>query len=394
MRTTAKLVGMSVLGCALLAACARPGDGLGDAGEGRPTGSSERTGPVPRAEPLAVSEDAMFRGTGMDDVARYLAGMPGPPGSPLTTYREEPEWAAHTANLNELWRRFDTLRRWPIQSWGSGELGGLRSAGTVFYPFSGPDFLYADTFFPSARQYVLCGLESAEPLPPLGGLSAAQRAEALAALNTALTSSLSFSFFITKDMKTDLQRSELKGVLPIVLVFLARGGHTIHSVEAVSLDPAGQVVGRGAGTSGFRIRFGAGRTLYYFTTDLSNGSFNDQSRFARFVRNQGPSVAFTKSASYLMHEPYFSNVREFILGWCAAILQDDSGIPYRHLAADQWKVTLYGRYSGVLGIFSKYYQPDLAAADAHGSDPLGFGIGYKHNEGQSVMILARRRGFQ
>ena len=346
---------------------------------------------APRAEAVHVSEDASFVGTDMDDVARYLAGLPGPRGSALTPFRERPEWAAHTRNLNELWRRFDTLRRWPIQSWGSRELGGLRSAGTVFYPFSGPDFLFADTFFPSARNYVLCGLESAEPLPPVAGLSDAQRADGLAALSTALTSSLSFSFFITKDMKSDLQRSEFKGVLPVMLVFLARGGHTIHSVEAVSLDAGGQVTARGSGSPGFRIRFGPGRTLHYFTTDLSNGSFSDQSRFARFVRSQGPCVAFTKSASYLMHEAYFSNVRNFILGWCAAVLQDDSGIPFREFTPDHWNVRLYGRYSGVLGIFSKYYQPDLAEAEAQGADPLGFGIGYKHNEGQSVMILARRR---
>ncbi len=367
------------------AGCARP---PGAAPEALPVADAAR---VPRAEMVHVSEDAAFVGTDMDDVARYLAGLPGPRGSGLTQFRERPEWEAHTRNLNDLWRRFDTLRRWPIQSWGGREMGGLRSAGTVFYPFSGPDFLYADTFFPGAKNYVLCGLESAEPMPPPGALSEAQRAEALAALNTALTSSLSYSFFITKDMKTDLKRSELKGVLPVMLVFLARGGHTIHSVEAVSLDAGGQIAARGAGSPGFRIRFGAGRTLYYFTTDLSNGSFSDQSRFARFVRGLGPCVAFTKSASYLMHEEYFSNVRKFILGWCAAVLQDDSGIPYRHFSTDAWDVRLYGRYSGVLGIFSKYHQPDLAAAEARGVDPLGFGIGYKHNEGQSVMILARRR---
>jgi hypothetical protein len=370
----------------LVAGCVRPPVAV----PVTPTASSE-SARATGADSTVLPEDPSFAGTGMDDVARYLAGLPGPRGSELTPFRERPEWAAHARKLDALWRRFDTLRRWPIQSWGARELGGLRSAGTVFYPFSGPDFLFADTFFPSARNYVLCGLESAEPLPPLAALDETRRAAGLEALGSALTSSLSFSFFITKDMKTDLQRSEFKGVLPVMLVFLARGGHSIHSVEAVSLDGGGQVTSRGAGTPGFRIRFGPGRTLYYFTTDLSNGSFNDQSRFARFVRGLGPSVAFTKSASYLMHEDYFSNVRNFILGWCAAVLQDDSGIPLRHFTAEDWDVRLFGRYSGVLGIFAKYHQPDLAAAEARGADPLGFGIGYKHNEGQSVMILARRR---
>jgi len=386
MRVSLFFLVAGVLAVVVLAGCARPrGDEFISVAE------VPAAGPAPRAGEVHSTEDQAFEGSGLDDVARYLAGLPGPRGSALTPFRERPEWAAHTRNLSALWRRFDTLRRWPIQSWGSREMGGMRSAGTLFYPFSGPDFLFADTFFPSARNYVLCGLESADPLPPLGGLSDEQRAAGLASLNTALTSSLSFSFFITKDMKADLQRSEFKGVLPVMLVFLARGGHAIHSVEAVSLDPGGQVAARGAGTPGFRIRFGQGRTLYYFATDLSNGGFHDQSRFARFVRSLGPCVAFTKSASYLMHEDYFSNIRSFVLGWCSAVLQDDSGIPYRSFTPDRWDVRLYGRYSGVLGIFDKYYQPDLAEADARGGDPLGFGIGYKHNEGQSVMILARKR---
>lgn len=346
---------------------------------------------VPRAEAVPASEEAGFVGTALDDVARYLGGMPGPRGSGLTPLRERSEWAAHTVELNELWRRLDTLRRGPIESWSSREMPDLRSAATVFYPFSGPDFLFADLFFPGADTYVLCGLESADPLPSVVSLDDGQRGDGLKALSTALTTALSFSFFITKDMKTDLQRSELKGVLPVMLVFLARGGHTIRSVEAVSLDAGGRVTGRGAGTPGLRIRFGAGRTLYYFTTDLSNAGFSDSSRLARFLRSLGPSVAFTKSASYLMHEDYFSRIRDFILGWCPAVLQDDSGIPFRGFDPDRWDVRLYGRYSGVLGIFTKYYQEDLAAAGAGGSDPLGFGIGYKHNEGQSVMLLARRR---
>ena len=367
----------------MLGGCALPQQGRGPAADG--------SGEVRRAEAVDTAEDEAFDGSEIDDVARYLAGMPGPRGSALNASRNTPEWAQHTRNLDELWRRFDTLRRWPIQSWAGTEMGGLRSAGTLFYPFSGPDFLYADTFFPSAKNYVLCGLETSDPLPPLASLSDAQRAAALDALSTSLTSSLSFSFFITKDMKTDLRRSELKGTLPVILVFLARGKHSIDSIEAVSLDDNGGVTSRGAGTPGFRIRFDRGKTLYYFTTDLSNSGFNAQSRFARFVRSLGPCVGFTKSASYLMHESYFSNIRGFVLDWCAAMLQDDSGIPYAAFTPDRWNVKLYGRYSGVLGIFTKYYQPDLAQADAAGADPLGFGIGYKHNQGQSVMILARRR---
>ncbi len=55
-----------------------------------------------------------------------------------------------------------------------------------------------------------------------------------------LNSVLSFSFFITKDMKTDLQREELKGTLPIFYVFLARAGKTITDISFITLDKDGQ----------------------------------------------------------------------------------------------------------------------------------------------------------
>ena len=328
----------------------------------------------------------------IDDVARFLAGLPGAGDSALDAYRARPEWARHTQELNVLWRRFNAQRRDPINSWAAAELGGLRSAHVLFYPFSGPDFLYANAFFPDARATVLCGLESAEPLPELTSLTEEQRVAALDGLATALTSSLNFSFFITKDMRSDLGRTELRGTLPILLTFLARANERVQSVDLVSLDGSGRLVSRGAGRDpGFRIYCASGRTVYYFTTNLANGPFTPNGRFATFVRTLGPMVTFTKSASYLMHTDDFSNVRNFILERSAAVLQDDSGIPLRHFASGQWTLELFGRYSGTIDLFKQYYQSELAEAHAGGSSPLGFGIGYKHTEGQSAMLLARRR---
>ena len=329
----------------------------------------------------------------VDDAARYLAGLPGGRNSPLATFRERPEWALHTNNLNELWRRFEVLRRAAIESWASRELRGLRSPDTLFYPFSGPDFLFADTFFPGADTVILCGLESADPLPELTSLDDAQRKRALEGLYTSLTSALNFSFFITKDMRVDLQATEIRGTLPVLLVCMARTGHHVDSVEPVALDASGNVVARpadGGSSPGFRIKSGS-KTIYYFNTNLANGPFSPQSRFARFVRAQGPCVSFTKSASFLMHEGDFSHIRNFVLEQSTAVLQDDSGVPLKNFDAEKWNVTHYGRYSGVLDIFKKYHQPDLAAAHEQATEPLGFGIGYKHQQGQSVMILARRR---
>ena len=88
---------------------------------------------------------------------------------------------------------------------------------------------------------------------------------------------MSFSFFITKKMKTDLRAGRSSGTLPILYVFLARSGKTIRNVNLIALDDKGVVhlAAEDAGkypTRGVRIKFagsdGQERTLYYFSAPI------------------------------------------------------------------------------------------------------------------------------
>ena len=101
-----------------------------------------------------------------------------------------------------------------------------------------------------------------------------------------MSSILSFSFFITKQMKTDLRAGELIGTLPILYVFLARSGKTIRDVspDRPGRNRRGAFGERNAAartpTRGVRIKFagsdGVEKTLYFFSTDLSNSSVANQ----------------------------------------------------------------------------------------------------------------------
>jgi hypothetical protein len=118
-----------------------------------------------------------------------------------------------------------------------------------FIPFSGPDFLFASALFPSAETYVLCGLEPADPLPNLGGSdSQAEIENGLQAAQRTLSTIMQSSYFITTDMRSDLQATRFRGVLPVLMAFMARTGHTVDSVDTVRLDGAGNVTL--AGSSG------------------------------------------------------------------------------------------------------------------------------------------------
>ena len=172
-------------------------------------------------------------------------------------------------------------------------------------------------------------------MPDLTRLSRGGIASALYNVERSLGSILSFSFFITKKMKVDLQAGQISGTLPILYVFLARSGKTIKSVSPVALDDKGATyfAGENPGPNamrGARIIFagsdGQERTLYYFSTDLSNSGVR-ASGFLKFCATLAPGNSLLKSASYLLHSGNFTTVRDFLLANSATVIQDDFGIP-------------------------------------------------------------------
>ena len=184
------------------------------------------------------------------------------------------------------------------------------------------------------------------------------------------SSILSFSFFITKQMKTDLQAGKLSGTLPILYVFLARSGKTIRDVSPIALDDKGAAYfanenpGPNA-TRGVRILFagsdGAERTLYYFSTDLSNSGVK-VSGFLKFCATLAPGNSLLKSASYLLHSGNFTTVRDFILANSATIIQDDSGVPLAYYDPKQWRFFPFGRYLGPIGRIPRQASAGLCRA--------------------------------
>ena len=79
------------------------------------------------------------------------------------------------------------------------------------------------------------------------------------------------------------------------------------------------------------------RTLYYFSTDLSNSGVR-ASGFLKFCATLAPGNSLLKSASYLLHSGNFSTVRDFILTNSATIIQDDSGIPLAYYSQQEMEL--------------------------------------------------------
>ena len=342
-----------------------------------------------------------------DDNARILAGLPPAPGSPLASIAAGAAWQSQAKRLDEAWKRLEKSQLSAASTWAESALGDARKSPPVlYYAFSGPDFLYAGTFFPNCKTYVLCGLEPIGPIPDLEKLPADKVGSSLEHLQASLDSVLSFSFFKTKDMKTDLQHDLLQGTTPILYTFLARLGKTVRSATRITLDKQGDVtpLNPGAATAdraglinGVKIEFSAGpggpvQTLYYFSTDISNDGLKKSPGFVNFCKKLDPGAGFVKAASYLMHEDYFSGIRNLLLDRCTFILEDDSGIPAAKFPAQEWELRPYGRYLGPIDLFKERQQPDLAQIySAAKTTPLPFGIGYRHRQNESNLLLAVRK---
>ncbi len=362
--------------------------------------------PAPNVEPAAApSLKAQLGPASINDTARFLAGMPVADDSSLLPLEQTAAWQQHARFFDEAWAKLTARQFAGIRDWEVNYLAdATQPLPVVFYMFSGPDFLYANQFFPNAGSYILAGTEPIGTLPDVTRFAGPALDPVLQNLEKSLNSVLRFSFFITKDMKSDLENEQLKGTLPIFYVFLARAGKTITDVSVITLDRTGEPhaampneKGKGL-TPGVRITFtgaaGANpQTLYYFTTDLSNDGIRSEPGFVKFCAAQGNGASLLKSSSYLMFENGFSTIRDFILNHSKAIVQDDSGIPIGAFDLGRWSLRFFGNYAGPIEIFKQYYQPQLQGMFQQSNPaPLGFGIGYRWSPRGSTLIVATLKG--
>jgi hypothetical protein len=317
-----------------------------------------------------------------DDTARFLAGMQLSTNSPIVPLTQDPTAKQHAAYFDTAFGNVEKNQMSKVRAWASANLTAPRPV--MFYVFGGPDFLYANAFFPNATTYVLTGLEPVGQIPDLMKLPRWSVLQGLRNIQGSLRSILTVSYFITVQMYQDLNAGPVNGTLPILYVFLARSGKVIHDVSLVHLDDQG-VLQPGEGSRppsparGVKIIFsekdGPQKTLYYFSTNLADQRGKNIA-LLQFGKSLGQGDSFVKSASYLLHNANFSQVRNFLLDNSATILQDATGIPLAYFDPAKWQLRGFGQ----LVIPFQRTRPT----------PIEFGIGYQWRPNQSSILLATR----
>lgn len=336
-----------------------------------------------------------------DDIARLFAGVPVRQQSDAYALTRSSAWSSHASAMDRAWRTLEARQITPIRRWSARHLPEPRS--TLLYMFSGPDFLYADAFYDKADTYILAGLEPIGRIPRLDDAMGRNLSGRLSSLRSSLRALLSYSFFRTVAMKTDLRSRNLEGTLPVLYLFLVRSGKTIHNVNLVELDGQGRLIQvdeanadpfRKGPAQGVEIEFSGAdkkvRKLYYFRTDLSDGGM-PHNGFPQFVATFGTVDAFIKSASYLLHSGAFSQARQLLLANAGRIVEDDTGLPLAAFPKGQWDFKPFGRYTGPISLFPGRYQTSMRELFRKSPGTLEFGIGYRYHRSESSLLLAIKR---
>jgi len=310
---------------------------------------------------------------------------------------ENPGWLKLERLIAEEWDLVTQNKILPISEWRT-EIDAIKSdTGTLFYPFAGADFLYSNCFFPNCDTIIMVGLE------PLGTIPASLEFNAdfeayVRKIKSSLYTSNRSGYFMTISMGKELHREDLNGVLPLILFYAIRQNYLVSKYEYVKMNEDGtSALAPLDEAEGIVITLTDRdrkivKRIEYYKTDLSNDGFYAESKFHKYFTSIDNKMVFLKAASYLLHNTYFSNIREVILDDTRLLLQDDSGMPFSFFAPETWNTQLYGKYTRPIGLFSGRVQPELRAEfQSRGAGELPFQIGYNVAHNEPHLILATRK---
>jgi hypothetical protein len=305
----------------------------------------------------------------------------------------------YSTSINKAWQKVEKTKLKPIFAFRDSFIPETHKFSTLFYPFSGGDFLYAHTFFPDVDTFILVGLEPAGTWFSNDSLSPEQQENYLSNLNQSLFFSNELGFFRTLSMEKELNQTLLNGTLHPILFYLSRLGFVLQRILPQTISPEGSLIPANDSISHFvnTLEFSPPNSkkkkiLIYISQDLSNLGLKSRPGFLRFIQQKDSFAVFLKAASYLLHQSSFTTIQKFILDSSHAILQDDSGLPLRNLRKNFDHIQVFGEYTKTISLFNSFYQDDLKSLfqDSSQVKNPGFIIGYNQKFRQTNLIFAQK----
>ena len=366
-----------------------------------------------KTDTVAVKKDTayVFKDNAYNEAARYIAGMPQLEKNDFETLESKNVWVNYSKHVDSVWKMYDTKRLQVMQKWYDEQFGKYRKQeANVFYPFSGPDWLNIYEIYPNGNKYVLAGLELVGNEIHPKEMNEKDLNRGFTELNKGLKTLIERGYFITSYMGHDFYASKFTGVLPVIYFFLARTNCNIVDQQFIGLDKAGaeHVIATGMKDEsnkdfirGVKITFVNPSTkklatLYYFSGDVEDKAIAaGNTGYVNFVKkNFDHTQTFIKAASYLMHTPTFSTMKNLVLDKSSIILNDDSGLPLNAVNDGKWNLTYYGAFTGATRDFPYIHEKDRLTYyqnNAKTIAPIPFGTGYKWKLNESNLLFCVKK---
>lgn len=321
-----------------------------------------------------------------NDVSLVIAGINNSRGGDYNEICSSSAFKDYNKKIDKSYEKFKLNKLKNFEDWSSIELKDrMNTTENLFYPFSGPDIAYAYSMIPTAQNYYLFGLEPVGEIPNLKGLKSNALPALFNSINSAISDNLNLSFFITKNMKSDLSNHEIKGTIPILLFFMSRMDLHIQNIKPVSISTEGTLEYSKSSEfkSGVEISFlrnGSKKlnNVYYFSMDISNYNTETELNLRKFTENLNEVTTLVKSSSYCMHTDKYSLIRELTLNCSDVIVQDDTGVPLKFFTPKEWEINTYGTYVAPISVFSMHKQNDLKDLIKESAKTINFRFGYNN----------------
>ena len=328
----------------------------------------------------------------LNNIASFLGGTTPKSIGDFSTAFSSPSWKSHQTTLNSAWEKAMKDKINPMREWSKTEKIGKKSE-TLFYPFSGADFLHVYSANQDYSTYYLFGLEPPGEIPKKENiLNSSLTSNILSTIYKSVDENLNQSFFHTKYMAVEFNNPILKGTIPVFMFFMNRMGVELTSITPVTFNDKGEIIPAKDFSKGVRIGFmdnGKNKELIYFSGDISNAGMTATPGLKNMInRISKDASTMIKSASYLCHSVQFSIIKDLIISNSYSIMQDDTGVPYKFYDQSRWNIRHYGVYTRPITIFAGCMQPDLKSAVAGKEKPISFRYGY--NTPPNLMVSVRK----
>ena len=350
--------------------------------------------------------------TTIDESSRFIAGLPLA-SNRLRAISQYPFYQSHSKRLTELFKRVKSKRLNAMSGFSQSELASDKiGEGTLFYPFSGPDALHAVTLFPNYKQYVFIAFEPPGTFRKFSARDTSGIPDYLQSVQITINEVTNYSYFITDKMRKYITAEKVDGALPLIGLFLVHTDHTLIGHGKRYLHANGMIDTNPRDTSKIPVQevndiyFTKNGSTYiqrltYIYANLGNGAYAGKIGFAnntplrKYLQSMNGFNTYVKSASYLMHNAGFSEIRNFIHNTAQTVFQDDTGIPFEMYDQNILDFILYGRYARPINLFAKRYSPALDSAYANPEftkRPLPFMSGYllRRGDAQNIYKAVRK----